>query len=102
VAYKYISPAQTAFVPRRHVDGVVLFHEILQDLKCSNKTGIVLKFDFEKAYDKALWSFLVEDWKYLEVLNRKGFFGSNKLCKLGRVGINLNGENGVYFKAYKV
>jgi hypothetical protein len=59
---------QTAFIPERNIhDGVVVLHEILHDLKASKKSGIVVKLDFEKAYDKIHWKFL------FEVLQRKGF-----------------------------
>ena len=68
IANKIISPNQTAFVPRRYVlDGVVVIHEVLHDFAKKNLSGIILKLDFEKAYDKASWQFLEE------VMVKKGF-----------------------------
>lgn len=53
VAQKVISESQTAFVPGRQIlDGVVIVHEVLHELKVINQSAIILKLDFEKAYDK--------------------------------------------------
>lgn len=53
VADKFISPNQTAFIPRRYIlDGVVVIHEVLHELAKHKQSGIILKLDFEKAYDK--------------------------------------------------
>jgi hypothetical protein len=68
VANKVISPKQSAFVPGRFIlDGVVVIHEVLHELAKSKQSGIVIKLDFEKAYDKVSWRFLEE------VLRNKGF-----------------------------
>jgi hypothetical protein len=53
VADKVTSPTQTDFVPRRYIlDGVVVIHEVIHELVKNKQSGIVLKLDFEKAYDK--------------------------------------------------
>jgi len=39
----------------------------LHELKATKNSGVILKLDFEKAYDKVDWNFLEE------VLKRKGF-----------------------------
>jgi hypothetical protein len=50
---KVISPYQTAFIPGRNIlEGVVILQEILHELKVTKKSGVILKLDFEKAYDK--------------------------------------------------
>jgi hypothetical protein len=41
------------------MDGVVVLHEILHDTKNRKREGPVLKLDFEKAYDKINWDFLL-------------------------------------------
>ena len=59
VADKVILHSQTAFMKGRNImSGVMAHHEILHETKRSNKTGVVLKLDFEKAYDKVCWDFL--------------------------------------------
>ena len=48
VINKIISEAQTAFIPGRYIlDGVLIVHEILHELRVRKKKGIILKFDFE-------------------------------------------------------
>jgi len=53
VAQKIISPTQTSFLPGRNImEGAVILHETLHELNSKKQDGIVLKLDFEKAYDK--------------------------------------------------
>lgn len=101
VAEKVISPSQTAFIPGRYIlDGAVILHEVLHELKSSHQSGIILKLDFEKAYDKVRWSFL------FDVLQRKGFDDKwigwiKQATTNGRVAINFNGSSEEFFKTHK-
>jgi len=53
VAQKIIRPSQTAFIPGRHIlEGVVILHETIHEMHKKKKNGVILKLDFEKAYDK--------------------------------------------------
>jgi hypothetical protein len=53
-----VRPSQTAFMQGRHIlDGVVTLHEIVYEMHRKNLNGVILKTDFEKAYDKVKWSF---------------------------------------------
>jgi hypothetical protein len=98
---KVISPFQTAFIPGRNIlDGVVILQEAMHGLRSSKSSGVIIKLDFEKAYDKVNWNFLEE------VLNWKGFADTwiqwiNKAVRGGRVCIDINGERGEYFRSYK-
>ena len=70
IAHRVISPFQSAFIKGRFIlDGVLCLHEIIHDLRCKNTKAVVLKLDFEKAYDSVSWSFLCQ------VLLAKGFDG---------------------------
>jgi len=61
VASRVISKNQTAFIPGKNIlDGVVILHEVLHSLHVKKEKGIILKLDFEKAYDRVSWSFLEE------------------------------------------
>ena len=40
------------------MEGVAILHETLHEIKRKNYSGIILKLDFEKAYDKVNWEFL--------------------------------------------
>lgn len=48
-AKEAIGENQTGFVKGRNIlEGVVILHEVLHELKSKNKKGIILKIDFEK------------------------------------------------------
>jgi hypothetical protein len=54
-----IPNTQSAFIKGRQlVDGVVVINEVIDYAKRSGKDCIVLKVDFEKAYDSVDWGFL--------------------------------------------
>jgi hypothetical protein len=59
---------------RNILDGVVVLHEIVHELHRKKLNGVVLKIDFEKAYDNGMWSFLQQ------TLRMKGF--SDEWCAL--------------------
>jgi hypothetical protein len=53
VAHMIVSPTQTTFIKGRFIhDGVLALHEILHELATKNLPTIILKLDFEKAYDR--------------------------------------------------
>jgi hypothetical protein len=59
VAHTVVRPTQTAFMFGRHIlEGVVVLHETIHELHKKKMDGILLKIDFEKAYDKVKWDFL--------------------------------------------
>lgn len=77
-----------------------MLHEVLHHLRVQHKQGIILKLDFEKAYDKVCWNFM------MEVLQRKNFprkwIGWMKqVTEGGRVGIMINGQPDNYLRTYK-
>jgi hypothetical protein len=55
VADSVMSMTQTAFIPRRNIlERVVILYETMHELKRKKRKGVILKFDFEKAYDSFL------------------------------------------------
>ena len=42
------------------MNGVMALHEILHETKHRKEVGVVLKLDFEKAYDKVNWGFMID------------------------------------------
>jgi hypothetical protein len=56
-----ISENQTTFIKGRNIlEGVLILHEVIHELNTKKQSRIILKLDFEKAYDKLHWDFLEE------------------------------------------
>ncbi|CAJ2667257.1 unnamed protein product [Trifolium pratense] len=56
---KLISDCQTAFVPNRQIlDGVLVVNELIDFAKRRKDNCLLLKVDFERAYDTVNWNFL--------------------------------------------
>jgi hypothetical protein len=75
---------------------VLILRENIHELHRKKLDCVLLKIDFEKAYDKVKWSFLQQ------VLRMKG--SNSKWCKWienfvsrGTVGIKVNDDIGHYF-----
>jgi hypothetical protein len=88
VATKGIHVTQTNFVPGRHI-----LEAVWSFMKCY-MMGIVLKFDFEKAYETKFSGRFLKN-----VLTLKGFCEQwidwiSLSVKMGKVCTNLNGELG--------
>jgi hypothetical protein len=98
VAHRIISLSQTAFIKGRLIhDGPLALHEIVHELMSKRLKAMILKLDFEKAYDRVNWQFL------REVLIRKGFDTAyvHRIMQLvsgGQTAISINGEVGPYFR----
>jgi hypothetical protein len=101
VAHIVILPTQTAFLPGRNIlEGVLVLHETIHELHRKKMDGVLLKLDFEKAYDKVRWPFLQQ------VLRMKGFHPKwcqwiNNFVTKGTVGIKVNDDIGHYFQTKK-
>uniref|UniRef100_A0A8I6WDK1 Reverse transcriptase domain-containing protein n=1 Tax=Hordeum vulgare subsp. vulgare TaxID=112509 RepID=A0A8I6WDK1_HORVV len=101
VADALISSTQNAFIKGRNImDGILALHEILNYTHVSKKVGIVLKLDFEKAYDKVNWDFL------LECHSMRGFSETwcgwiKKILYDGTVSIKLTNCVGPNFQSAK-
>jgi hypothetical protein len=101
VAERVIRPSQTTFLPGRYIlEGMMILHEAIHEMHRKKKSGVILKLDFEKAYDKVKWPFLQQ------VLRMKGF--SSKWCSWieqvvtkGSVGIKVNNGIGHNFQTKK-
>jgi hypothetical protein len=98
---RIINKCQSAFIKGRNImDGVMTLHEILHDVKYRKKDGLILKLDFEKAYDKISWDFL------FDMLKQRGFNETwckwiEKVVTSGTLSVQINGSVGSYFKSGK-
>jgi hypothetical protein len=103
VACRITKPSLTAFLPRRYIlEGVVVLHETIHELKSKRQKGLILKLDFEKAYDKVNWEFLQQ------VLRMKGFSSMwcqwmEKVVTMGSVCVcvQVNDDLGHFFQTKK-
>jgi hypothetical protein len=97
LAHRTIDRSHAGFIRGRCLhEGVLALHEIAHELRSKKQEGLLLKLDFEKAYDRVNWDFL------REVLLRKGFSALmvHRLMQLvmgGQTAINVNGEIGPFF-----
>lgn len=70
---KLIHPSQSAFVPnRRAIDNALIVQEILNYFRTSKArkhSNILLKIDFEKAFDRLEWSFIHQTLHYFNFSN---------------------------------
>ena len=76
------------------------FKEILHETKRNKEVGVVLKLDFEKAYDKVNWNFL------FDCLHLWGFCDTwvnwiKAVVTGGIVCVKLNNVEGPYFISHK-
>jgi hypothetical protein len=82
------------------MNGVMILHEIIHETKRRKQIGIVLKLDFEKAYDKVKWKFL------FHCLAARGFCNTwcnwiQEVVSGGTISVKMNDLLGQYIKSYK-
>lgn len=68
ICNRIISSNQTNFIKGRYIlESVVMAHEVVDEVKKSDSQGLILKLDYEKAYDRVSWEFI------FEMLHSRGF-----------------------------
>ena len=82
------------------MNGIMALHEILHETKKNKEVGLVLKLDFEKAYDKVCWEFL------FNCLKIRGFSDTwcdwiKRVVSGGTVSVRVNDQSGPYFVSHK-
>jgi hypothetical protein len=85
---------------RNILDGIVTLYETVYELHSKKSNEVILKLDFEKAYDKVKWSFLQQ------TLRMKSFSAEwrmliNSFVSGGSVAIKFNDDVGRYFQTLK-
>jgi mannosylglycoprotein endo-beta-mannosidase len=97
VMWKLISSCQTAFIKGRNImDGVISLHEA----KRKKQQGVVLKLDFEKAYYKVDWDYL------MKCISQKGFCEEwcnkiNSILRNGTLCVKINNTRGKDFGSHR-
>jgi hypothetical protein len=61
IVQRIVDPNQSVFIKGRYIlESVMVAHEIVHSINKSGEQGIVLKLDYEKAYDRVSWTFLFD------------------------------------------
>jgi hypothetical protein len=101
IAYRLICPQQSAFIGGRYIlESVVVAHELIRSVHKSKEPCIILKLDYEKAYDRVNLDFL------FDILQTRGFSDRwvrwvKNIVLGGSVGVTLNGFDSSFFKTGK-
>ena len=98
IAHRTIQRNQSAFIRGRNIlEGPLALQEIVHELKRTKEPAVLLKLDFEKAYDRVNWDFL------RQVLLGRGFSAVwvHRVLQLvsgGQTAVSVNGEIGHFFR----
>ncbi|XP_057489485.1 secreted RxLR effector protein 78-like [Actinidia eriantha] len=62
-----VDKVQSAFIRGRNIqDGILIANEVVEEWKRSSQRGVIIKLDFEKAFDKVNWNYLL---KMMDLMN---------------------------------
>ena len=76
---KVIGEVQNAFIKGRFIlDGILVANEVLDYVKRNRRKGMILKIDFEKAYDSVNWDYIQEVMSQRD-LDRNGVNGLTRV-----------------------
>jgi hypothetical protein len=101
IADRLISSQQSAFIGGRYIlESVVVAHEIVHSIHKNKIPGVILKLDYEKAYDRVDLDFLFEILKTRN-FSSKWIKWMECVVKGGSVGVTLNGQDSSFFKIGK-
>jgi hypothetical protein len=101
VCQKLIAREQSAFIRGRFIlENVVVAHEIVHSVHKTKEPGIIIKLDYEKAYDRVNIDFLLEIPK-ARGLGDKWIGWIRNIVIGGSVSVLVNGEESPTFKTVK-
>jgi hypothetical protein len=101
ISNRMIANNQTAFIKGRYIlESVVAAHEVIHDVYSKKHSGLVLKLDYEKAYDRI-------DWEFLDSMLQSRNFSPKfrtlikSVLYKGSFCVRINDSNSSYFVAGK-
>jgi hypothetical protein len=98
---RLVAQEQCAFIRGRYIlDSVVVAHEVVHSLHKSKSSGVVIKLDYEKAYDRVNLEFLFEILKIRD-FDETWINWIKMIVKGGSVSVMANGEESTNFKTGK-
>jgi hypothetical protein len=75
------------------MDGVIILLETIHEMHRKRQDGIILKIDFERAYDKINWSFVQQTLR-MKVFSPKWCQWVQSFMEGGHVDIKINDQIG--------
>jgi hypothetical protein len=81
---------------RSILDGVAILQETIHELHSKKLNGVILKIDFEKAYDKVKWSILEQTFR-MKDFSPEWRALIYSFVSRGIVAIKVNDDIGHYF-----
>jgi hypothetical protein len=102
IGNRIIAKNQIAFIKSRYIlESVVAAHEVIHDVHSKKKKScLVLKLDYEKAYDRVDWGFL-DDMLKSRLFRLKFRNLIKSILVKGSFCVRINDVNGKYFVAGK-
>jgi hypothetical protein len=86
-----VAHEQSAFIRGRYIlESVVIAHEVVHSMHRSKEHGVVIKLDYEKAYDRVNLDFFMIGLTWIG--------GIKMLVLRGSVSVMVNGEESSTFK----
>lgn len=82
------------------MESVVAAHELIHEVAKQNEQGIILKLDYEKAYDRVDWGFLEEVMQTRD-FSEKWMKWIRRVTRGGSVFVRINDTNSSYFSMGK-
>jgi Reverse transcriptase (RNA-dependent DNA polymerase) len=80
------------------LDGVVAAQEILHYTYAVKEPGLIIKLNFEKAFDRLNWEYFLESFEH-RGFDAKWVIWIKQILHGGRVCININGSLTEYFES---
>ena len=98
---KVIGEVQNAFIKGRFIlDGVLVANEVLDYMKRNRGKGMILKIDFEKAYDSVNWNFIHNTLRQMR-FGEKWCKWIESCQKSAQISVLVNGSPTMEFKMEK-
>ncbi|GFZ18817.1 hypothetical protein Acr_27g0005560 [Actinidia rufa] len=90
-----VGEVQSAFIGGKNIqDGILIANDVVEEWKRSRKRDIIIKLDFEKAFDKVNWNYMLRMMDLMRFPQRWGDWRDwiNECLSSARVFVLVNGS----------